>query len=142
MADPQVLYGQTLHFASTAAAVLGPTTILAGVSECSVSTSIDSVDANYYGSDGYKRNITTLRGITISVTGHRNKGNAAQDLMESLVATGAIGYLTIVENAAAEEGEQGKRYAVRVMSFDSGGPASDVDKLTVSLNGQGAPVAV
>lgn len=142
MADPQVLYAQNLHFASTAAAVLGPTTKLEGISECSVSTSIDSVDANYFGGDGYKKNLTTLRGITISVSGHRHRGNAAQDLMESLVATGEVGYLTIVKDAAADEGEQGVRYAVRVMSFDSGGPSSDVDKLTVSLNGQGAPVNV
>ncbi|MBN9687122.1 MULTISPECIES: phage tail tube protein [unclassified Corallococcus] len=142
MAEPQVLYAQNLHFASTSAAVLGPTTLLDGVSECSVSTAIDSVDANYYGSDGYKKNLTTLRGITISVSGHRHRGNAAQDLMESLVATGVVGYLTIIRDAAAEEGEQGLRYAVRVMSFDSGGPSSDVDKLTVSLTGQGAPVPV
>ncbi|AFE05568.1 hypothetical protein COCOR_04017 [Corallococcus coralloides DSM 2259] len=142
MAEPQVLYAQNIHFAATAAGVLGPTTLLDGVTECSVSTSIDSIDANYFGSDGYKKNVTTLRGISINVSGHRHRGNAAQDLMESLVATGAVGYLTIIRDAAAEEGEQGLRYAVRVMSFDSGGPSSDVDKLTVSLTGQGAPVPV
>ncbi|NNC17668.1 hypothetical protein HJC22_18275 [Corallococcus exiguus] len=149
--EPEVLYAQRIHFTATPTATLvnleegtseTPSTELDGISECSVATAIDSVDMNYFGGDGYKRNAATLRGLTISVSGHRIAGNAAQDLMETHMLSGQVGYLHVIKDEAATAGQRGVRYAARIMSFDSGGPSSDVDKLTASLNGQGAPVKV
>ncbi|RKH03650.1 phage tail tube protein [Corallococcus carmarthensis] len=149
--EPEVLYAQRIHFTATPTATLvnledgtveAPATELDGISECSVATAVDSVDANYFGSDGFKRNLATLRGLTLNVSGHRIKGNAAQDLMETHMLSGQVGYLHVIKDEDATAGQRGVRYAVRVMSFDSGGPSSDVDKLTCSLTGQGAPVKV
>ncbi|MBZ4371483.1 phage tail tube protein [Corallococcus sp. AS-1-6] len=149
--EPEVLYAQRIHFTALAATTLvnledgtveAPSTELDGISECSVATAVDSVDTNYFGSDGYKRNAATLRGLTLNVSGHRIKGNAAQDLLETHMQSGQVGYLHVIKDEDATAGQRGKRYAVKVMSFDSGGPSSDVDKLTVSLTGQGAPVNV
>ncbi|WP_147444821.1 phage tail tube protein [Corallococcus sp. CA053C] len=152
MAEPDVLYAQHIHFTlaptttlvtlDEAAAATPPTdaTELDGIMECSVSAAADSVDTNYMGSDGYKRNAATLTALSINVSGHRIKDNAAQNALEGQLR--GIGYLHVIRDADATAGQRGKRYKVRVMSFESGGPSSDVDKLTVSLIGQGAPVAV
>jgi hypothetical protein len=151
MGEPEVLYGHRIHFTATPTTTLvpmeagtseTPATELDGISECSVSTAIDSVDMNYFGGDGYKRNAATLRGLTLNISGHRITGNAAQDLMEEHMLSGAAGYLHVIKDGTATAGQRGVRYAVRIMSFDSGGPSSDVDKLTASLTGQGAPVKV
>ncbi|NNB96689.1 hypothetical protein HI113_22585 [Corallococcus exiguus] len=149
--EPEVLYAQRIHFTATAAATLvtleegtveAPATELDGISECTTATAVDSVDTNYFGSDGFKRNAATLRGLTLNVSGHRIKDNAAQDLMETHMLSGQVGYLHVITDEDATAGQRGKRYAVKVMSFDDGGPSSDVNKLTVSLTGQGAPVKV
>ncbi|RKG95569.1 hypothetical protein D7V97_36975 [Corallococcus sp. CA053C] len=153
MADePQVLYAQQIHFTvepttplvtmaeAAEAAPPGTATELDGIMECSVSEAADSVDTNYYGSDGYKTNAATLTALSVTVSGHRIKDNAAQNALEGQLRR--IGYLHVIRDADATAGQRGKRYKVRVMSFESGGPSSDVDKLTVSLTGQGAPVAV
>ncbi|RKH09328.1 hypothetical protein D7X74_29830 [Corallococcus sp. CA047B] len=151
MADPEVLYAQKVHFTllpttplvTLEEAEVDPepvATELDGITECSVSEAADSVDTNYYGSDGYKKNAATLTGLTISLSGHRLRDNAAQNALEGQFRK--LGYLHVIRDAEATAGQRGKRYAVRVMTFDSGGPSSDVDKLTVSLTGQGAPVAL
>ncbi|MFP2897569.1 phage tail tube protein [Corallococcus sp. 4LFB] len=149
--EPEVLYAQRIHFTTLSTTTLvnledgtveAPATELDGISECTDSTAVDSVDTNYFGSGGYKRNAATLRGLTLNVSGHRIAGNAAQDLMETHMQNGLVGYLHIIKDADAMAGQRGKRYAVKVMSFDGGGPSSDVNKLTVSLMGQGAPVAI
>ncbi|RKG99202.1 phage tail tube protein [Corallococcus carmarthensis] len=149
--EPDVLYAQRIHFTPSPTTTLvtledgtveAPATELDGISECSVATAVDSVDTNYFGSDGFKRNAATLRGLTLNVSGHRIKGNAAQDLMETHMLSGQVGYLHVIKDEAATAGQRGVRYVVRIMSFDSGGPSSDVNKLTCSLTGQGAPVKV
>ncbi|NPC72921.1 hypothetical protein HPP05_24550 [Corallococcus exiguus] len=149
--EPEVLYAQRIHFTATPTTTLvnledgsteTPATELDGISECSVDRSADSVDRNYFGSDGFKRKSTTLRAVTLTVSGDRIKGNAAQDLMETHWLSGQEGYLHVIKDEDATAGKRGVRYEVKVMSFGGGGSSTDVDKLTTSLDGQGAPVPV
>ncbi|QSQ19325.1 hypothetical protein JY651_28765 [Pyxidicoccus parkwayensis] len=137
-----VAYVQSLHLVATESATAAPTNKLDGISEAPVQFAEDSVDTNYLGSDGWKRNAQTLKSFTIPLSGHVMKGSAPHALLKSSFMTGATVYLLVVEDAAAPTGSQGWRFPVRATSFDEGKSAGDLVTLSCSLSGQGAPVAI
>lgn len=137
-----VAYIHALHLVSAEATAAGPTNKLDGITEAPVQMAEDSVDTNYLGSDGWKRNAQTLKSFTIPLSGHLFKGSAPHALLKSSFLTGATVYLLVIEDAAATAGSQGWRFPVRVTSYEEGKSSGDLITLSCSLAGQGAPVAI
>ncbi|RJS19559.1 hypothetical protein DRW03_21240 [Corallococcus sp. H22C18031201] len=142
MAEPTTMYGHKAYFTATVSTTLAAADLLDGIQEATVPMSADTVDMNYLGGDGFKSSVVTMRSYSINLTGHRIKTCVAQTLLRTHFLSGAVGYLTIIEEPGSPPGSQGLRFPVRVTSFEEGGVSTDVAKLSCTLVGQGAPVAV
>lgn len=115
---------------------------LDGVTEAPVNRAKDTIDANYFGGDGYKRSKGTLKSFTIPLAGHVFRGSAPQKVLQDAFESDATVFFTVIEDEEAPPGSQGHRYPVKVSSYEEGRSATDVVTFSATLTGQGAPVAV
>ncbi|MCP3060974.1 phage tail protein [Myxococcus sp. K38C18041901] len=141
MAHPREAFFDKLYIGATETA---PTEVdaLDGVTEAPVNRAKDTVDANYFGGDGYKRSKGTLKSFTIPLSGHVFQGSAPQKVLRDAFESDAMVFFTIIEDETAPVGSQGYRYPVTVTSYEEGRSSTDVVTFSATLTGQGAPVAV
>lgn len=145
MSEPTIIQASSAYFTTAIpSGELADAAKLDGLNELSIPMTAATVDKNYMGSPdaGWSASATTIRSFTGTMTGHRLKDNAAQNLLESHFLNGLDGYLTVITDPEAAPGSQGTRFKVKVTGFDMFGATSDVEPLKVSLTGQGAPVKV
>ncbi|RKG48806.1 hypothetical protein D7X30_40190 [Corallococcus sp. AB011P] len=77
---------------------------LDGVLEAPVNRAKDTVDANCFGGDGYKRTKGTWKSFSIPLSGHVFKGSAPQQVLRDAFESDATVFFTIVEDETARAG--------------------------------------
>ncbi|NOJ83440.1 phage tail tube protein [Myxococcus xanthus] len=135
-------YVDALHLVADTTTEPGPTNLLDGMSEATVAFSADTVDTNYFGSDGFKRRKKTLKDFSSSISGHLFKGSPPHVLLKSAFMADSVIYLIVIEDADGAPGSRGWRYPVTVDTYEEGKSVADLVTLSATLNGAGAPVAI
>lgn len=126
---------------STSADPTGPD-CLASVSECTLSETVDMVEGNYLGGDGFKRSIPTLRGATLALSGHFGS-DAPQVALRTAFAAKSLVYITLVEDLDAESPANiGTQYPCYVESYEEGRSATDAITFSANLVVSGAPAVL
>lgn len=114
-----------------------------GISEFSFSRSRDMEDvSNFADGDGYKRKLATMMDSSISMSGQYESGDTIQALLRTAYGSGATIYVTIHVDPSASSGSKGWRIPCIVESYDANGSVGGAGQFSVSLTGNGAPVAV
>ncbi|MCY1042130.1 phage tail tube protein [Corallococcus sp. bb12-1] len=141
MPEPREAFFDKLYIRATDTAPV-EADALEGVLEAPVNRAKDTVDANYFGSDGWKRSKGTWKSFSIPLSGHVFMSSSPQQVLRDAFESDATVFFTVVEDETAPVGTQGFRYPVKVTSYEEGRSASDVVTFSATLAGQGAPVAV
>lgn len=123
-------------YASAASTAPSGSAEIAGVTDCSVSRSIEAVDVTAYKDGQYRTRLATLIDAQVTISGNEDMSDAPQGLLRSYLLTGATLYITVLD-----DGTNGYTYPCVVTSYETGGAVADANTFSATCQLNGTPTA-